>query len=209
MVFLLRVNPSRRVVVEPDLFRHDQQDVLEIVPVVGVADLRRIAPTVVVERFLGQPAHDEGAQFRGKSAAHRCYFYGVRVQVMTTEQGVPVEFAFLPGAASDVRGLGLLPLALPAGSELFMDSGYTDYAAEDIARELDSVTFRVQRRRDSRRWDEPPTRYYKQLMRKRIETAFSRITAMFPRHIHATSFRGFLLKVSMFIIAFAIDKAFI
>lgn len=151
----------------------------------------------------------KGTQFRGKGAAHRCYFYGVRVQVVTTEEGVPVEFAFLPGAASDVRGLGVLPLSLPEGSELFMDSGYTDYAAEDVARELDSVTFCVQRRRDSRRWDEPPIRYYKQLMRKRIETAFSQITKMFPRHIHATSFRGFLLKVSMFIIAFAIDKAFI
>jgi hypothetical protein len=46
-------------------------------------------------------------------------------------------------------------------------------------------------------------------MRKRIETAFSRLTAMFPRHIHATSFRGFLLKVSFFVIAFALDKAFI
>jgi hypothetical protein len=45
-------------------------------------------------------------------------------------------------------------------------------------------------------------------MRKRIETAFSRLTARLPRHIHATSFRGFLLKVSWFIIAFALDKAF-
>ena len=34
-----------------------------------------------------------------------------------------VEFAFLPGSASDVRGLEVLPLSLPAGSELFMDSG--------------------------------------------------------------------------------------
>jgi hypothetical protein len=32
---------------------------------------------------------------------------------------------------------------------------------------------------------------------------------MFPRHIHATSFRGFLLKVSWFLIAFALKKAFI
>jgi hypothetical protein len=45
-------------------------------------------------------------------------------------------------------------------------------------------------------------------MGKRIETAFSQITAMFPRHIHATSSRGFLLKVSFFVIAFALDKAF-
>jgi hypothetical protein len=150
-----------------------------------------------------------GAQWRGRSAAHRRYFYGVKVQVVTTEEGVPVEFAFLPGAANDVRGLGVLPLCLPAGSELFMDAGYTDYAAEDAALELDSVTFAVQRRRGSRRWDEPWRAYYKKLMRKRIETVFSQVTAMFPRHIHATSFRGFLLKVSWFIIAFALDKAFI
>jgi IS5 family transposase len=151
----------------------------------------------------------KGEQWRGKSAAHRRYFYGVRVQVVTTEEGVPVELAFLPGAASDVRGLDVLPLSLPAGSELFMDSGYTDYAAEDAAREADGVAFAVQRRRNSRRWDEPRRAYYKQLMRKRIETAFSQIKAMFPRHIHAVSFRGFLLKVSLFVIAFALDKALI
>lgn len=150
-----------------------------------------------------------GEQFRGRSAAKRRYFYGVKVQVVTTEEGVPVEFAFLPGAASDVRGLEVLPLALPAGSELFMDSGYTDYGAEDVAQELDGVTFAVQRKRGSRRWDEPWRAYYKQLMRKRIETVFSQVTAMFPRHIHATSFRGFQLKVSFFIIAFALAKAFI
>jgi hypothetical protein len=46
-------------------------------------------------------------------------------------------------------------------------------------------------------------------MCKRIETVFRQIKAMFPRHIHATSFRGFLLKVSLFVIAFAIEKAFI
>lgn len=150
-----------------------------------------------------------GEQWRGRSAAHRRYFYGVRVQVVTTEEGVPVELAFLPGAASDVRGLDVLPLCLPEGSELFMDSGYTDYGAEDVAQEFDSVTFAVQRKRNSKRWDEPWRAYYKQLMRKRIETVFSQVKAMFPRHIHAVSFRGFLLKVSFFVIAFAIDKAFI
>lgn len=108
-----------------------------------------------------------GEHYRGRSASHRRYFYGVRVQVLTTEAGVPVELAFLPGAASDVRGLDVLPLSLPEGSELFMDSGYTDYGAEDVARELDGVAFSVQRKRNSKRWDEPWRAYYKQLMRKR------------------------------------------
>ena len=150
-----------------------------------------------------------GKQWRGRICSRRRYFYGVKVQVVTTEEGVPVEFAFLPGEANDVRGLEVLPLALPEGSTLFMDSGYTDYRAEDAAQELDAVTFSVQRKRNSKRGDEPLKAYYKQLMRKRIETVFSQITNMFPRHIHAVSFRGFLLKVSLFIIAFALEKAFI
>ena len=148
-------------------------------------------------------------EFRGYIASKRRYFYGVRVQVVTTEEGVPVELAFLPGSASDVRGLGVLPLALPEGSQLFMDSGYTDYAAEDAASEVDGVEFAPSRKSNSKRSDDCWRSYYKQLMRKRIETVFSRITNLFPKHIHAVTLDGFLLKVSMFVIAFALDKAFI
>lgn len=148
-------------------------------------------------------------EFRGYIASKRRYFYGVRVQVVTTEEGVPVELAFLPDAASDVRGLGVLPLALPAGSQLFMDSGYTDYAAEDAASEMDEVEFAPSRKSNSKRGDDCWRSYYKQLMRKRIETVFSQITALLPKQIHAVTLDGFLLKVSFFVIAFALDKAFI
>jgi len=148
-------------------------------------------------------------EFRGYIASKRRYFYGVRVQVVTTEEGVPVEFCFLPGAASDVRALGVLPLSLPAGSQLFMDSGYTDYASEDAALEVDGVEFAPSRKSNSKRGDDCWRSYYKQLMRKRIETVFSQITAMFPKKIHAVTLDGFLLKVSLFVIAFALDKAFI
>jgi hypothetical protein len=148
-------------------------------------------------------------EFRGYIASKRRYFYGVRVQVVTTEDGVPVELAFLPGSASDVRGLGVLPLSLPRGSQLFMDSGYTDYSAEDAAQQMDGVEFAPSRKSNSKRADDVWRSYYKQLMRKRIETVFSQITNLFPKHIHAVTLDGFLLKVSMFVIAFALDKAFI
>jgi hypothetical protein len=150
-----------------------------------------------------------GEQFRGRVCSKRRYFYGVKVQVVTTEEGVPVEFAFLPGSASDTRGLDVLPLALPAGSQLFLDSGYTDYTAEDAAAETDGVEFAPSRKKNSKRGDDCWRSYYKQLMRKRMETVFSQISSLFPKHIHAVTLDGFLLKVSMFIIAFAIGKAFI
>jgi hypothetical protein len=98
---------------------------------VAVCDNIRIARCRIVQ----------GEQFRGKCVAKRRYFYGVKVQALTTASGIPVEFAFLPGRASDTRGLDVLPLELEAGRENSMDSGYTDYAAEDAARESDDVVF--------------------------------------------------------------------
>lgn len=131
-------------------------------------------------------------EFRGCVASKRRYFYGVRVQVVTTEEGIPVEFCFLPGAASDVRALGVLPLCLPAGGQLFMDSGYTDYATEDAAAEMDGVEFAPSRKSNSKRGDDCWRSYYKQLMRKRIETVFSQISPACCRsrfmRSHSTAF---------------------
>jgi len=150
-----------------------------------------------------------GEEFRGYIESLRRYFYGVRVEVITTEDEIPVELAFLPGEASDVRGLDVLPLSLPAGSRLFLDAGYTDYGAEDAITETEAIDFAIARKKNSKRGDDYWLTVYKKLMRKRIETTFSQITNLFPKHIHAVTFDGFLLKLTMFVMAFAIDKAFI
>jgi len=68
---------------------------------------------------------------RGYIASKKRYFYGVKVHLLTTRSGIPVEFAILPGEANDTRGLSSLSLNLPAGSEIYADAGYTDYLAED------------------------------------------------------------------------------
>ncbi|WP_292736213.1 transposase [Nostoc sp. JL31] len=49
------------------------------------------------------------AQYRGYIASKKRYFYGVRVQLLTTKNGIPVEFVFMPGSASDVRALNAKP----------------------------------------------------------------------------------------------------
>lgn len=54
--------------------------------------------------------------YRGYIASKKRYFYGVRVQLLTTKSGIPVEFVFMPGSASDVRALNALPFNLPPGS---------------------------------------------------------------------------------------------
>jgi hypothetical protein len=151
----------------------------------------------------------QGAQFRGYLASKRRYFYGVRVQVVVTVEGVPVEFSVVPGSYSDLEGMAELALCLPAGAEVAADAAYTYYEWEDGLAESDGVHLLVGRKRNSKRRDAPALHDYKQWLRRRIETVFGEITKMFPKKIHATTLEGFILKISLFLFAYQVDKAFI
>ena len=150
-----------------------------------------------------------GEDYRGFMASKRRYFYGVRVQVITTAEGVPVEFAVLPGKFADLEGLAHLALELPTDSHLIADAAYTDYQWEDYLLEKERINFLVQRKSNTKQAVEPRLEDYKKLFRKRIETAFGELMKMFPKKIHVTSFKGFILKISLFLFAFQINKALI
>ena len=95
---------------------------------------------------------------------------------------------------------------LPAGSELYADSGYTDYELEDYYKEMEQIHLLVMRKSNSKRPDHPALAFLKTMMRKRIETTFSEITAFFPRKIHAVTPQGFLLKVILIIFAYTLNR---
>ena len=151
----------------------------------------------------------QGAAFRGYLASKRRYFYGVRVQVMVTIEGLPVEFAILPGSLSDIEGLAELPLQLPLRADVAADAAYTYYEWEDALRESNGLRLLVGRKSNSKRSDTPALHDYKQWLRRRIETVFGEIMKLFPKKIHATTLSGFILKISLFLFAYQIDKAFI
>lgn len=151
----------------------------------------------------------QGKSWRGYSASKRRYFYGLKVEVVVTVEGVPVEFCILPGSLSDIDGLAELPLSLPAGAEVAADAAYTYYDWEDTLCEEDEVHLLVARKANSKRRDAPTLHDYKQWLRRRIETVFGEIAKLFPKKIHATTLAGFSLKVSLFLFAYQIDKAFI
>ena len=148
----------------------------------------------------------KGEQWRGKQSSMRRYFYGVKVQVLVSTAGIPVEFGFVPGCESDVQALKKLPLSVAPESKIYGDAAYTDYQAEDDMREAELIELMIQRKSNSTRKDEPWIRFIKEYMRKGIETSFSEIKALFLRKIHAVTFKGFLIKLVMFILAFTLNK---
>lgn len=147
--------------------------------------------------------------YRGYAASKRRFFYGVRVQLVTTETGVPVEIAILPGACSDQQGIAELAFDLPTGATVFCDAGYTEYNFEDFLFESQEITLMTARKRNSQRADEPTMADYKQMTRKYIETVVGEVNKLFPKKIHSTDLDGFLLKILLFVFAFQLDKAFL
>ncbi|MBA3692728.1 MAG: IS982 family transposase [Acidobacteria bacterium] len=147
--------------------------------------------------------------YRGVMTSKRRYFYGVRVQIMATSDGILLEFCILPGACSDLQGLAELALDLPEMAELFARGGYNFYEWEDYLQERENLRLQVPRKNNSKRGREPWLEIYKSLMRKYIETTIGEISKLFPKKIHATNLNGFLLKIALFLFAYQIDKAFV
>ncbi len=107
------------------------------------------------------------------------------------------------GAVADVRVLRDWPLGLPQGATLWADLAYTDYAYEDLIREV-GLTLIAKRKRNSQRpWPAWMT-FLCEHLRRRIETRFSQITTHFARSIHAVTARGFELKVFLTVLAYSI-----
>lgn len=73
----------------------------------------------------------QGKQWRGYTASMRTYFYGIKVQLITTKTGVPISFHFTAGKVADVKALDKILGKLPAESSLYGDSAYTNYELED------------------------------------------------------------------------------
>lgn len=141
----------------------------------------------------------KGKKWRGYTASLRKYFYGVKVQLLVTQDGIPIQFHFVPGKTGDVKGLERIVRELSPESKVYADSAYTDYSIEDLLKNEKSLLLKIQRKGNSKRPDTIEQTQEKLKMRKRVETTISDIKKLFPRTIHAVTFNGFLLKLICFI----------
>jgi hypothetical protein len=145
----------------------------------------------------------QGENYRGYIASKRRYFYGLRVHMLVTASGAPVEFVLRPGAESDVTVFKDLNFDLPRNARCYADKISNDYAHEALLLEALGISFEPLRKKNSTKETSYLNEHYKATIRRRIETSFSQITTLFPKSIHAVTARGFELKVICFIFAFS------
>ena len=143
--------------------------------------------------------------YHGYKSSKRRYFYGLKLHLLVTEQGYPVEFLLSPGAVSDVSGVYGFDFDLPEGASVIGDAAYTVYWLEDVMEEAGLHLWPV-RKKNSTRLHESWVIGLQRLCRQRVETAGSLIERMLPKSIHATNAKGFELKVILFVLGLSIDR---
>ena len=138
--------------------------------------------------------------FHGKAVSKRRYFYGLKIHLMVTETGQPVEFFLTPGSFNDGGCLHLFDFDIPAGSTVYADKSYNVYWMEDVLKGIDINLLPI-RKKNSKRKLPPWTVYLQNVYRKAVETAGSLIKQRLPHHIHAVTAACFELKVTLFVLA--------
>lgn len=143
----------------------------------------------------------QGKEYRGYTKSKKRYFYGVKVHMIMTVDGYPVEFLLTPGACNDCKALKMFEMDLPERSTVYLDKGYNDYAEEEFLKEAADIELATQRRIDSKRPHSGCKSYIINKKRKFVETVFSGIATLLPKKIHAVTSAGFEMKIALFLCA--------
>ncbi len=130
----------------------------------------------------------------------------LKVHLLVTAKGHPVEFFLSEGSLHDLEGLKRLPLDLPNGATLYGDKAYKDQHEEWLLQHAAQVRFLPLTRNNAKVPLPPCLVYLNQINKQQAETAFSLLDRKMPKHIHAVSPKGFLLKLQAAVIAYAFDR---
>jgi hypothetical protein len=144
-----------------------------------------------------------GREYCGYCAAKKEKFFGWRLHLICTPQGIPVSFQLVPAGFHDLTPLHELAYLLPEGARLFGDKAYN--SADDEASLLAETGVRLipirKANMAAHEWflDELELREY----RHTIETVNSQLEKMGVERLHARTNVGLELKVYASLIALA------
>jgi Transposase DDE domain len=147
----------------------------------------------------------QNEEYRGGIASKKRYVYGLKVHLLVTKDGPPVECFLTPGSYRDGRLLKAFRFDVPAGSQVYADKAYNDDTMEDVLLEASHIQLYPIRKKDSKRPLPPSIASVQHYYRKRIETAGSLMERMLPKTIHAVTAEGFELKVFLFVLAYSLN----
>lgn len=148
-----------------------------------------------------------GKAYCGYCAAKKERFFGWRLHLICTPQGIPVAFDLLPAAHHDLTAIHELTLTLPNGARLLADKAFI--SAPDAASILDAIGVRlVTARRKNMSPNTWADDYDLRLYRKQIEAVYSQMERMGTQQLYSRTNPGFELKAFASVFALAFTNIF-
>lgn len=144
-----------------------------------------------------------GDHFLGYNASHKQWFMGLKIHLLITTAANPLSLIISPGSEHDLTGLKLMEMPIPAGSIIYGDKAYTDYEWEERLEKESGVQLVPERKTNMKKQHPEVLEKQRAKVRKMVETAISGIVRLMPRWIQAVTEKGFELKLTLFVIAFA------
>jgi hypothetical protein len=143
-----------------------------------------------------------GADYCGYCAAKKEKFFGWRLHLICTPDGLPIAFDMLPGALHDLTPIHELTVNLHLGATVLGDKGYNDYPGEASIL-LDAGVRLIPIRKKNMKPNDWVDDYDLRLYRHRIETVNSQLESMGINRLHARTNTGFEIKVHSSLLALA------
>ena len=144
----------------------------------------------------------QGRAYCGYCAAKREKFFGWRLHLVCTTEGLPVAFTLLPGGFHDLTPLHALTVELPAGAWIYGDKGYNSAPDEAVIRATGGAVL-VPQHKDNMAPNTHAEQCGLRAFRLAIETVNSQLTAMGIGHLHVRSVAGLEIKVHASLLALA------
>jgi hypothetical protein len=146
-----------------------------------------------------------GRDYCGYCAAKQERFFGWRLHVVCTPQGIPVRYTFLPGAWHDLTPVYELTVDLAVNATVFGDKGYVSEPTAAFILDDNLVRLVALPRKNMKplTWADE---YDLRQVRHAIETLNSQLESMGVQRLHARTIRGMELKIHAALIALAVTN---
>ena len=143
-----------------------------------------------------------GAAYCGFCAAKQEKFFGWRLHLICTSDGLPVSFDLLPASLHDLTPIHELMFDLPDGACVYADKGY-NCLPEEASIYHDTHVRLIPIRRNNMQPHEWVDDFDLRLYRRRIETIYSQLESMGVERLHARTNTGFEIKLHASLLALA------
>jgi len=91
-----------------------------------------------------------GKHFHGYTASKKSYFFGIKVHMIVSSNGIPIQFLFTPGHAADISTFRHFNFSELSGSKIYADRAYNDSEYEALLKNGRGIELLPKRKRMSR-----------------------------------------------------------